>query len=283
MSDDAIAARAVGAYPLSIATSLAVESACGEHPDIPVSRAPILDYPELWINIRTLFRNLMGALDKNTAASVMSPQLATAVAEEMELISSIIRDHTNGRSHVRYYISNYQFNPLKIQHGVLRMDNTAKQKEYTAIQTQTMDIILDWNKEATGLNKIMVFDLKLKPDGLPRAMIITHYAYDLLSHSAFSRLTLLESHTGAVKERAQWYTKYENGRDLAMIPFREDFIQVFGDKESFRPGDPKLRRELVEIATKYHWSAITTKDKIVYGINQIQNPYFKEVLRDILV
>lgn len=281
MTDSGIDARAVGAYPLSIATSLAIESACGEHPEIPVSRAPILDYPELWVNVRTLFRNLMGALDKNTAAAVQAPALATTLAEEMEQITSIIREHSHDRTKVVFYISNYHISPTTHRLGVLRMDNTPKQKEYTAIQNQTLKTVLSWM--AAGPMKIFVFDLKLIPVGMPRAMIITHYAFDLLSYPAFSRLTLLESHTGAVKERAQWYTKYENGKDLSMIPFREDFIQIFGDKETFRPGDPKLRKELVEIATKYHWSAVTTKDKIVYGINQMSNPYYKETLRDILM
>jgi hypothetical protein len=281
MTDTAIAARAVGAYPISIATSLAIESACGEHPDIPVNRAPILDYPELYVNVRTLFRNFIGALDKETAASVLSPQIATALVEEMEQISSIIHDHTNGRTRVVYYVSNYKISTSSHKLGILRTDNTAKQKEYTAIQTQTLDILLRWNKDA--VQKIAVFDLKLKPDGLPRAMIITHYAFDLLSYPAFSRLTLLESHTGAVKERAQFYTKYENGRELSMIPFREDFIQVFGDKETFRSQDIKMRKALIEIATKYRWSAVTTKEKIIYGINQMQNPYYKEILREILV
>lgn len=281
MNNSGIAERAVGAYPISIATSLAIESACGEHPDIPVNRAPILDYPELWINIRTLFRNLMGALDKNTAAEVISPDLSATILEEMELINSIIQEHTNGRTKVVYYISNYKFPPNTYRLGVLRMDSTMKQKEYTAIQNQTLEILLQWSK--AGTCNIVGFDLKLKPVGQPVAMIITHYAFDLLSHSAFGKLALLESHTGKIKMRAQWYTKYLNGKELAMIPFRDDMIQLFGDSETFRPGDPKLRKEVIEIATKYNWSAVTTLDKIRYGINQIQDPYHREILKDILV
>jgi hypothetical protein len=39
-----VAGREVSGLPLSIATSLAIESACGVHPEIPVKAAPALDF-----------------------------------------------------------------------------------------------------------------------------------------------------------------------------------------------------------------------------------------------
>jgi hypothetical protein len=130
---------------------------------------------------------------------------------------------------------------------------------------------------------IQLFKLKIEPKHYPSAMMLTHYAYDLVNYRDFNKLVLLESHTGAIKERAQWYSKYYNGRELAMIPFREDFLQVFGDNEHFRPMDIRLRKDLIEIAIQYKWSSISTTDKILYGINQMKNPYYKEILKDILV
>lgn len=273
-----IAERAVGQFPLSVATSLALEAACGIHEDYPVNRAPILDYPSLWVNARTLFRNFMGSLDRNSAVSIMPGDIAETVMEEMAQIASIIAEYSEHRSTVQFYYSDYADMDKKYKRAVLRMDNTDKQKEYTAIHNNAMEGLI----QATG-DQIKVFKLKLEPDHMPTAMILTHYAYDLVSYKSFSKLALLESHTGAIKERAQWYSKYYNGKDLAMIPFREDFIQVFGDNEHFRPMDIRLRKDLIEIATKYKWSAVTTKDKIVYGINQMKNPWAQELLREILV
>lgn len=275
---EAVASRVVGQYPLSVATSLAIESACGIHPDLPVDRAPLVDYPELWVNVRTLFRNLVGAIEKEALKRVTPQGLAEALAYETEILKQLIDSESHQRTKVHYYVSNYNIEHL-YRFGVIRRDNTPRQKEYTAIQTKTLEYLF----KLLGPQAIQVFDAKLKTQHAPRALLLTHYAYDLLSSREFSHLTLLESHTGAIKERAQWYTKYYQGKALSMIPFREDFIQIFGDNETFRPGDPDLRKAIIDIATKYRWTAVTTREKIVYGINQLQNPYYKATLRDILV
>ena len=84
-----------------------------------------------------------------------------------------------------------------------------------------------------------------------------------------------------VKKREQWYTKYNDGKELAMIPFREDLIQFFGDKESIVPYLKKTRTAIIEIADKYNWTQATTLDKINYSINQSKDDYLKSVWRDI--
>jgi hypothetical protein len=276
--DQEIAERALGQYPLSVATSLAIESVNGIHPDIPVSKAPILDYNELWVNLRTLFRNFMGALDKETAIKITPPAIAEALSTEMEILESIIRD-ANSKVKVVFYFSNYANLDRKYPHALLRMDNTPKQKDYTNTLNLTMELMLKDHRDG-----IKGFDLKVKPDSYqPSALMLTHYAYDLLAYPEFKKLALVESHTGKIKERAQWYTKYYNGDSLSMMPFREDLLQIFGDQIMFRPLDKRLRDDLVELATKYHWTAVTTRDKIRYGIEQLKNPYFKKILLEILV
>ena len=280
MFAEAIAARAVGQYPLSIATSLALESAAGIHPELPQrpDRPPLGEYEQLWVNVRTLYRNFMGALDKDTVKGVQAPDIAMSLFGEMDTIRDVVSDVTDGRCKAVFYLSNYSGLNTRFPHAVLRMDSTPRQKEYTAIQNQTLELMLHQHPE-----QFKGFHLKLRPEGRPRAMIITHYAYDLSAHDQFTKLVLLESHTGAIKEFAQWYTKYYEGKTLSMIPFREDFLQIFGDAETFRPFDPKLRKELIEIATKYKWSAVTTKAKILYGIDTLQNPFWKATVRDMLI
>lgn len=273
-----IAERAIGQFPISIATSLALESACGIHEDFPVNRAPLLDYPSLWVNIRTLIRNFVGSLDRGVASSLDPVAIAETILEEMHHISSIVAEYSEGRSSPFWYFSDYHGMEQKYKHAVIRRDNTEKQKEYTAFIQVAVQALLD-----QAGDQIKLFKLKLEPEQYPTALILTNYAYDLVEYRQFSKLALLESHTGKIKERAQWYTKYLDGRELSMIPFREDFLQVFGDKEHFRPMDIRLRKDLIEIATKYNWTAVTTKDKILYGINAMKNPYYKEILKDILI
>jgi hypothetical protein len=277
---DILANRAVGQYPISIATSLAIESLNGIHPEIVVTKPPILKYPRLWINVRTLYRNLMGAVERENQGLLLPPEIAQTVSEEMDSIPSIVNEVTGGKTDVVYYFSNMSGMERKYKHATLRRDTTEKQKEYTLIMQNVVDLLLKHHSD-----EIRGFDLKIKPHNneTGRTLLLTHIPYDLVSWQHFDHLTLIESHTGALKERAQWYTKYENGKELSMIPFREDFLQVFGDKETFRPMDIRLRRDLIAVATKYHWTAVTTREKILYGIDQIQNPYFRTLLRDILV
>jgi len=240
-----------------------------------------LNYEELWINIRTLFRNFMGALDPTTMKAVSSPEISEAMLEEMVMIESIISEATNNRTKVIFYYSNYNHLGTYYKKGIVRMDNTPKQTEYTAIQNNTIKLLLAKQEKDTN-HDIRVFELDIIAEHRKKALILTNYAIDLLSHKAFTHLTLLESHTGKLKDKALWYTKYYQGKELSNIPFTRAFIQVFGDAETFRPMDNQLRKEIMEIAKKYNWTSITTTEKLIYGINQMQNPYSKEILKSII-
>ena len=276
---DAISNRAVGKFPLSIATSLAKEAIVGIHDDHPTDRPPLLDYDALYVNVKTLFRNLMGSLNKDDINIVVPPDIAEELAIEMDTIVSIVNDTTKGKSHVVFYYSDYADMSTRYPQAQIRTENTEKQKEYRAIQNMTMDLLLKRHQD-----NIQHYDLKLDVKGNPiKALILTHCAYDLLSYRKFEKLALAESHTGAIKQRAQWYTKYYQGSSLSMIPFREDFIQIFGDSEHFQPKPIRMRRAIVDVATKYGWSAVVTDLKISYGIDQIPDLEMRREIKTILM
>jgi hypothetical protein len=274
-----IAERVIGQYPLSIATSLAMESICGIHPEKPVSKPPILVYPQIWININTLYRNFMGSLEKSAATAVGPMDIAQSLFVEMDSIEAIIKDLTSDKTKVFFYYCKYKDIDKKYKHAIFRTDNTQKQIEYSLTRVKTMMILLKYHPE-----RFQIFDLKIHPQGIPpKALIMTHNAYDLLSAKFFSQLTLLESHTGNIKEKGQFYTKYCDGKNLIQIPFREDLIQVFGDNEIFKPMSSRIRNELLEIATKYKWSQVTTRDRIYEGISRMQDHETRALLKSILV
>lgn len=275
----AVSDRMLGQYPLSIATSLAIESANGVHPEIVVSKAPIVGYQQLWVNVRTLFRNLLESIDKQYVNGVMPDDLAHAISDEMDTIVSLINESSRGTCKVVFYFSNYRNMEGKYRNPAvaIRRDTTEKQLAYRAIHNNTMKLLLQLRQ-----HDIVGVEHLVHPTDRPRALIVTHYAYDLLAHPKFERLALLESHTGKIKERAQWYTKYYNGKELVFIPFNEAFLQVFGDKETFHPSDIKLRKELIALAQKNKWTALTTHDKLMYNMDQLQNPYFATVMKDLL-
>lgn len=279
--DTDLATRAVGQFPISIATSLALEGAFGIHPDLPpINPAPILKYNELWINVRTLFRNLMGSVDKTTHNSIMPDRIAQEILLEMDTIDAIVLEYSRARTKVVYYFSNYNGIETKYKHAVPRLDNTDAQKIYTALLNSSMEQIL---KDSQITHRVKGFDLKIKPEQATTALMLTSYAFDLVTSKMFNRLSLLESHTGRIKEKSQFYTKYYNGKDLVNIPFREDLLTIFGDSSHFRPMALKLREEIIAVATKYSWTHLTTLDKIKYSINEIKNPYAKDLIKDILL
>jgi hypothetical protein len=277
-----IANRVVGQYPLSIPTSLAIEAANGIHPDIVSKDIPIAKYQELWVNLRTLFRNFMGSLDKNVAAGIDFTEVAAALSDEMDNITNIIGDSSKQGTRVIFYVSNYKFTN-QYKHGVPRVDTTPGQKEYTALQNAVLKVLINTDTSVMEARDLRLFDLKITPLIKTSALFLTHYPFDILSHNNFSKFSLLESHTGAIKNEGQWYTKYYNGKELAMIPFRDDFIQIFGDAESFRPMAHNVRKELIELATHYKWSSVTTKDKIIYSLNQMRNHFLRDTIKSILM
>jgi hypothetical protein len=259
--------RALGFFQLSIATSLAIESAVGIHPDLPRPESmPIRQYKELWVNLRTLYRNIVGAMPKDIAAQIHAVEIAQIMVEEMHILPDMLREYAGHPVKVVYYFNNLNKLESKYPEALLRKDNTPRQQQYT----QTLGDVI----------KIMLADVKdlfmVVNDSLPghavNALIITHVVYDLLSDKNFGNLMLLESHTGRIKPKALWYTKYYQGRELSMIPFTEELLQVFGDLDTFHPLDVNLRKAIIELATHRRWSSVTTRARIVDGISELKNP-----------
>lgn len=273
-----ISERTLGQLPLSIATSLAIETIIGIHPENKVTKLPILEYNQLWINLKTLFRNFEGALHKES--STTTKETADGLLEEIDKIKEIISEYSNGKTKVIFYVSNYKDMESAYKHASIRGDTTVLQKDMTDRYKKSIGYVLKTHEHDPDFR---VFDRKLKGDKLSDVLILTHIPYDLISYREFHKLVLLESHTGKLKEKSLWYTKYLNGSNLAIIPFREDLLQVFGDKETFKPMNIDVRNDIIALAEKYRWSSATTTDKIRYGINTLLNPYAKEILNKILI
>jgi hypothetical protein len=284
-SSEVISSREVGQLPVSIGSSLGLESLLNIHPDIQHKTPPLtMGFQEVWINIRTLFRNLNGSLNREDAMSAMPNHIGDAILQEMETIAGIVNHETAERTRVVFYVSNYERMDKKYPRATLRVDSTPKQQIYTSTLHKAVQHVLDSLKGVKRQDyDVCTFPLKLRPTSKKKTLIMTHYAYDLLSYPEFGELVLLESHTGALKPRALWYTKYLNGKDLSMIPFREDFIQIFGDSEHFRPMAASLKKDLVELATASNWNQTTTTDRIRLCVDRLKNPWAKELVKSIIV
>lgn len=76
--------REKGKVPISIGTSLAFESLLNIHDDLKHKIPPYLETEVIWINVKTLFRNLWGAIPRIRHDLVSDMQLAEALIFEME-------------------------------------------------------------------------------------------------------------------------------------------------------------------------------------------------------
>lgn len=259
--------------PISIATSQAIESCLGVLPEHETPDAPIRKVDSLWINLRTLVRNFFGAMTKEHREAVMPQQAAELILNEMQIIESAIIHGANGRTEVTYYLCSLIGLNRRYPYALLRAPSTENQKMAYALEEATLQELLQLNPP----HDLRLFELDFD-DNQRNALIITHHPVDLLNRYRFKTLTLLESHTGALKPPNLWYTKLQNGKELANIPFDRMTLQLFGDGVMFASVDTKARKLLMELAAKNKWSPMTTKDYIVSTVRREHEPILESII-----
>ncbi len=267
-----------GQFPVNIPTSLALESLLNVHPERKWPKPPHLNYDEYWLNARTLYRNITTSFTTDMNVLLTPSVIAELMIDEWQAIVTLLQGKT--RLIPVLYLCNYkQVYTRHKQHTNFKGDITPKQVDERKRMEKAIGIFVD----GVGRDYVTMFDTDIMPEERShRAILQSHITYDLLSYKNFEEMDLLESHTGAIKNRSLWYTKYNNGKELAMIPFTEYFLRIFGDKEFFSPKDQALRKAIIDIATKYNWGPLTTDGRVRMNLDQLQNPFFKAVVKDMM-
>lgn len=284
-----LARRTTGGFALSIGTSLAFESLfeARQVPYDPDRQIPqkidVRHYGEIWVNLATLFRNIVGALeDKNDYAKLSPLDLANALVFEIEMITSLMQNEGNGLCQPIFYYCEYkslykkQF-PSAVR---LREDKTDAQRHNTYMLTKTMSTLFNNNNSELMLK----LDSELIPKKSTNALIITGMPYDLLSYGNFKRLELLESHTGKLKGRNLWYTKYYSvGQEqLNTLPFIRQLLFLFGDHGMFQPTDIRFRKTILEISRTRRWTPLTTEAKVKLDLDvELKERYLFELYKSL--
>lgn len=274
-----LANRAKGQFPLSIATSLALESLAGIHPEIPnVAELPIKDMSTLLINIRTIIRNINGALPTEQAKTLNAKSVIDTLLEEMTIIEATINKLSEGMVNVVYYASTYGSLGRKYPQAILRPVTTPNQINYVHLERDVIIRLLE-NPLAFDIRR---YDTEIT-DKFSDVLIITHLCIDLLSKSNFNRIRLLETHTGSIKNHLQWNTKLTKGKDLIRIPFNKFTLQVFGDNGYlFSQMDHRTRAVVTNMAEIDKWTTATTKDRIIASIRKLDDPSIRMTLLALL-
>lgn len=276
-----VAEREKGAAPLSIATSLALEALCG-FGEFPSDKPPVSKFNELWVNLRTLYRNCYNAIDRDTRVNVQEQHLVEALMEDMRVLISTVQLKSLGKLQVHFYACSYRGVEREFPKATWKELSTPKQVIEQKLENATLQLLLSPKYRSDEMN-LREYDLKFKDRGEHTALL-THYPVDLLWRSQFRSLHLLESHTGKLKPRSEWYTKLTGGKRYTRIPFNRLTLQVFGDgNQLFSSMLPKIKNRILEIAEEDRWTPMTTDDKVKYSLNKIYDPrektFFLELMR----
>lgn len=279
-----LADRKVSGFPLSISTALAFESlftprqkVYDEEREKP-EKVDIRQYQELWINIDTLYRNLIQSAEKAALMETGYLEVSSVLADEMDTIISLLNNEGQGWCTPRFYQCDYEA-ALKHRHKSigLRQDSTPHQLFIEELRTKSIKDLVKHRHDLTQ------FKAGIENTHKTKTLILTHQPWDLTAKNLFDKLDLLESNTGKLKTSRSWCTKYYPlpGKDMTHLPFHRFLLLILGDKSLIQPGPFKIRQAIYESSIKRDWTPLTTIEKCLLDLSlDIKNPFDYAVIRE---
>lgn len=277
----AVFVREMGELPISIGTSFSIQGLYNTHPDrkpekiLPASKGDVL-----YINVRTMLRNIFNATDSDKVTNVKAKDYVTCIKDEIQDINSFMENQEH-KLQLYFYLPTYASITKEFGNTAeLRMPSTDLQKQKLEIEKQVFSILEQEQKALPEERRyINVIDMEIKSKDRQRAFILTHLPIDLLYCKGFANVLLIESHTGKVKAENEWYTKFSADAS-ERIPFNKATLTFFGDSGGmFKPQHHKARKAIMDIADKYKWTYHTTKDKILQNLKFGGQGHIEQVMR----
>ena len=277
-----LAERELGNIPVSIATALAIDGLYNRHPDLkPMPKLPASKAKIIYLNARTLFRNIHGAIgDSDKAMAVNAKDYAASLLQEVDELKSALAQEEHPLE-VVLYLPSYKSIARYMGNGELKPLNTDRQKAYNTLENNTLQRIVDMYKDVEN-KPFLEVDMDIKVETYQHIFILTHLPVDLLNVVNAADVYLVESHTGRVKSQDLWYTKFASERS-PNIPFNKATLLFFGDSGGFfKPQNVKSRRRLIDIGTTRKWNAHTTPSRMLLGVELSSEPILLQTLRTLL-
>ena len=280
--------RKTSGFTLSYSTGVAMEALfvprveIFDEEHIAPERVALKRYDSVYINVRTLLRNILNACDYSSTQDVKPKELAQTLIEEIELIQSLFTNEGKSLIQPTFYDTNYQnFYRGKDPLYKLRAVSTPKQQAWF----KTLD---------TGLQEALSKGLRIVHSGSSlqssrpgeKALVLTHVTPDLLSHTNFSSMELLESHTGKVKTRREWNTKYSSlGEEkFKSFPWTKQLLCYLGDKYILAPLSITVRRTILGVGKERRWSPTTSPVMVNHDLQKyIKDDKIKTLLKEISI
>jgi len=259
--------RTVTSLGISIGTGLALETLfrdkkLGDKPKLeiydPKRKLPKAvnpdDYQTHIYNIYTLFRNVIGSIKYNVKDELAGDsRVHDQLLNDMYLLIEL---YNNTTADIAFYLPDYASIYARFDRG----------KKGSVYAPYSVHSFIESNIKRLAFPGTVI---KGKPTGLlPRTagkiLLLSHYTIDLLSVKNIPDLSLLESHTGKIKTKVEFGTKYHpiGKRDLTHLPINPKLLYMLGDKTIVRPYDIKDRRAIYEISIVKHWTPTMSEQVI---------------------
>lgn len=256
--------RATTSFGISMGTGLMLESLFAPtteryDPDREIpNKIDVNKYTHHFINIYTLVRNILNSYSYKDKLDLLKNKMFTNIlVDELNTIHML---YSNTKCKVVVYYPNYEITFKRVNAN----KETGLSKAVTEINI--------YNSVLRTLQLNTDMPIIKTTHSLPRVegsvLITTSYVVDLYNN--FKELYLLESHTGKLKSKWEWYTKYHKigSKDLSNIPFIEELLYILGDNHMVLPLKLGIRNELYELAINSNWTARTTRDKVLSDIKK---------------
>ena len=250
-----ISNRTKSGFPVSIGTGLSLETIFDPIEEVYDPNREVPEkinrnkYDIYLFNVSTLVRNIINSINTNEVVRVRKSDYLEATIEEIEWLKSYFELN---QLVIHFYTHSYAYVKKTYPVQRLRIVSTPKQALKESITSYVLSNI---NKELPFIYHFdKNIDLKAKKSNV---LIFTHIPFDLLSYRYFLDMNLLESHTGVVKDRSKFNTKYYPlpNEDMSFLPFFEYLLaDVFGDHVMFRPNKLEIRKKVYDqlIQLKVH-------------------------------
>lgn len=245
-----LADRVKSGFPVSIGTGMALETLFTPIMEVyddtrEVKNLADLSTYNLYVfNVATILRNIISTLKFDELLTVPKKDIYETLLEEVEFLTHFFESNNVP---IKFYLNTYTYVKQTYEaQGTLRKSTTDKQIFTDDIHKYCLDMIRKQD-EVTVFHKDLHYGREVS------ALLFTHVPFDLIGYNNFRRLDLLESHTGLIKSRKEWNTKYfklPGDRDMSFLPFFEYLLVKFGDHVMFSPAPLKERLEIYEAMKK---------------------------------
>lgn len=265
--------RDVGTIPVSMGTSLSLEGMMGVYPDpARQPKQPVKPNAigEVWINLRTLARNMYNAVPTAAQSSLNLAGAVDVLEEEVKVIPVALAQ-MGWKGKVKFYMASKDAIKWSYPHANFKDTDPKKAPKQAFYDTYERYVSIELYKRLMDSeDPPLTIDSK-PPSTQGTVALLTHFPTELMWKPQFTRLLLLESHTGKLKAWNMWYTKLNGIDEATMMPFNEYTLQVFGDSVVLAPQSISIKKALKEVAINKKWTSIVSIAKVHYDIMDSKN------------